>query len=65
MLVCVGASAPAGLAGQFQTLETRDVYMPIFRHLVAIAPEPYRTRIAAKVADLDRQVQEWAAKLSL
>ena len=48
-----------------QTIETRDVYLPLFRYLTTIAPEPYRSRIVEMVDALEAMVRAMAAKLGL
>lgn len=48
-----------------QTAETRDVYLPLFRYLTTIAPEPYRSRVVEMVEELEARVRARAAKLGL
>lgn len=48
-----------------QTLETRDVYLPIFDHLVGIAPEPYKARILCETEKLGWMVRQRAVSLGL
>lgn len=48
-----------------QTIETRVDYLPLFRYLTTIAPDPYRTKIVAMVDELDAMVSARAAKLGL
>lgn len=48
-----------------QTIETRDVYLPLFRHLIAITPSSHRELVAAMVRDLEDLVTRWCAKLGI
>ncbi|HTK60537.1 MAG TPA: hypothetical protein VL283_05050, partial [Candidatus Baltobacteraceae bacterium] len=48
-----------------QTLETRDVYLPLFEYLTTIAPEPFKARIICMVAKLDWMVRKRAEALGL
>lgn len=48
-----------------QTIETRDVYLPLFEYLTTIAPAPYKDNVVHMVVKLDRMVHERAAALGL
>ena len=48
-----------------QTLETRDVYLPLFDRLSAIAPPQARERVVAMVASLREMVRARAAGFGL
>lgn len=48
-----------------QTLETRDVYLPLFAGLSSMAPQPYKTRIEAMIGRLTGRVTASAAALGL
>lgn len=48
-----------------QTIETRDVYLPLFHHLVTITPPSHRKLVAAMVKDLEDIVIGWCLKLDI
>lgn len=48
-----------------QTIETRDVYLPLFERLASIAPEPYKPRVVCMLAKLDWMVRKRAETLAL
>ena len=48
-----------------QTLETRDVYLPLFEYLTAIAPEPYKANVVCMVEKLAWMVRKRAEALGI
>ena len=48
-----------------QTLETRDVYLPLFEHLSDITPKPYKARVDCMFEKLAWMVRQRAAVLGL
>jgi guanosine-3',5'-bis(diphosphate) 3'-pyrophosphohydrolase len=48
-----------------QTIETRDVYMPLFEYLTTIAPAPYKDNVVCMVEKLAWMVRQRAAALGL
>lgn len=48
-----------------QTVETRDVYLPVFERLMAIAPEPYKASVTCMAEKLRWMVKKHAETLGL
>ena len=48
-----------------QTIETRDVYLPLFAYLTDIAPEPYKANVVGMVEKLAWMVRKRAEALGL
>ena len=58
------SAAPADFQRK-QTVETRDTYLPLFDHLLAIAPAPYRGAIEEIVEKVRFSVMKWSEALGL